>query len=455
MAINPAVRVLLAAGSVWGYVACGLCQVTETIELGKRHVDRLHGFSLRLPATSERKREFSAAKLMTWLQRDEKSGAILWSLTVLREVEAKEEFDIEPYSRALADKLRLEENFKIESIKLTPVAGKAAIHLRGETAGLRLWQRQVWVWARPGEFLVLKITGALGIKDRLDLICDRVLGTLELFDPREARKTESKNLTRGEEFLSSLNDKKFAAVVDGEPQWFLLRTKGKDVGFRREAEATVRREGLNGYEVTIHVMLDLPNLERQTLKHTMFVTPDLKAERWTKQLRIGSGDRAQLITEEGLKQQELIVCDVSAAGGTRSRKKQLPAGIYLPQAVGMLLPRLMDLTKPAGYTFAAYNTEGNNFDRRTFTVVGPERISLAGRQIEAIRALDRPAAAEAPATLYLDAQGRLLRMETEDGLVMERSTRSGIVRRFPGAGKIAKAASQDSARRASAKGQSK
>ncbi len=185
-------------------------------------------------------------------------------------------------------------------------------------------------------------------------------------------------------------------------------------------------------------MLDLPGVDVRLLKRTLFVTADGKLERWAKQLRVGSEGKGQAVQEDGLKENELIVNKVVVEGKAETRKKRVPEKRYLPQATGMLLPRLMDLKTPGGYAFAAYNSEANSFDMRTFTVVGPEQIVLGGRKVDVVRATDQPTAASEPAVLHLDPKGDLLRMQTEDGLVMERSTASAIRRRFPNAADILK-----------------
>jgi len=438
MSQRRTVRTIAIGACISALSACGLARADETVVLGKRYVDSLHGFSLRPPVGTERKRGFSPSRLVSWSRRDPASGAIVWTLTVLHATERKKQIDLGPYSKALADKLRKEDNFKMESLELSPVAGKPAIHLRGLTAGVKMWQRQVWILARPSQFLIVMISGPETIKDRLETICRRVLGTLQLTDPTKARETQRKNLSRGRGFLSDLNDKRFAGAIQAGPTWFLLKYKGRDVGFRRVTEAPARREDVDGYLVKMWVMLALAKTEVRLLKHEMFVAADLGVERWRKRIQIGSGKAARVIDEEGLKQNELIVCNVLLDRRMTTRKKEVNEAIYLPQAAGMLLGRLIDLKTPAAYAFAVYDSEQNGFDMRTFTVVGPATIELAGRRVDAVRATDRPAMDAEPATLYLDAKGRLLRMETIDGLVMVRSTAGAVRRRFPKADVIVK-----------------
>ena len=63
--------------------------------------------------------------------------------------------------------------------------------------------------------------------------------------------------------------------------------------------------------------------------------------------------------------------------------------------------------------------------------------SLDHGHVAAVRLVERMAVDAEKAYLWVDGEGELLRMKTTNGLLMERSTRSAILRRFPQkAGKI-------------------
>ena len=229
-----------------------------------------------------------------------------------------------------------------------------------------------------------------------------------------------------------------AAAIVTQPRWYLLKLKDKNVGFTRTIETAATRQGAKGYEVITWVMFQQAKTERRFGRRAMFTTADRKLERWNEALLTGEGRNTRRDSEEGMKQAKMIVCYVSPNGGSmQTHKKTLNPpvirAIYLPRAMGAILPRLVDLKKPATYAFAVYNSSTNDFDMRTFTVVGPQQIDLQARTLSAIRITDRMAADAEVATLWVDGDGVLLRMKTTDGLVMDQSTRTGILRRFPGA----------------------
>jgi len=432
---NACVAIVMLAG------LCRICPgaLVGDVELGGRYVDPIHGFSLRAPLGTERTRDPSPSRLVTWSRREEKTNAVVWKLSVLRAVESSKTVEIEPYSRALAKKLRSEENFKIDSVEIKTFAGRPAIDLRGVTGGaVRLWRRQVWVLARAGEFLVFIITGPVDAARQLGAICDKVLATLELTDPKAGQAQRLKSLENGKRLLAGLTDERMAAAIISQPQWYLLKLKGKDVGFMRTMESIAKRDGVMGYEVITWVMFQQPKAQQRFGRRVMFTTADRQLERWNESLQTGKGKTARRLSEEGIKQAEMIVCYISRGGAKlQTRKKMLEPdairAVYLPRAMGAMLWRLVDLTTPMTYAFATYNSSANSFDMRTFAVLGPERIDLLSRTLEAVRVTDRMAADAPTATLWVNGDGVLLRMKTSDGLLMEHSTRAAVLRRFPDA----------------------
>jgi hypothetical protein len=418
----------------WG--VCGTIRAQQ-VELGPRYFDPLRGFSLRPPLGTERKRGGSLSRMVGWSKRDAKTGAIAWTLSVLQGKESKEITDLEVYSKALVENLRTQEKFRVDSTELISVDGKQAIDLRGVGGGkVLMWKRQVWILAEPDRFLILAIAGPVGIKNQMDRIHQGVLETVRLIDPESARKQREENLARGKEFLSGLTKDRIDKGIRSKPRWYLFQLKGKYVGFVRIAESRGSFQGDRGYEVRSWVLLRLPKVPQRLLKRVMFITPDLTVEHWSEHLRMGIGENAVRAGEEGIKQQDMILCNIAQGRRTKTQKRQVPVPIYLPRAIGMLLPRLVDLNRRTSYSFATYTTPANEYDLRTFTVLGPEEITLGGRKVKTIHVTDQVAADREAANLWLDEKGNLLRLEDPEGLVMEPVTHAAILSRFPEADKL-------------------
>jgi hypothetical protein len=112
------------------------------------------------------------------------------------------------------------------------------------------------------------------------------------------------------------------------------------------------------------------------------------------------------------------------------------AGIYLPKALGLLLPGLVDLGKTGGYTFAEYSATENDFRMRTFEVVEPEVISAEGKSQAAMKVTDRPNFNTEPTVLWLNTKGKVLRSKNPNGLVNRVAAREEVLEAFPEAEKV-------------------
>jgi len=428
-------------------LAAALCtvvstaQAAEELKLGKPYKDAVNGFALRPPADAAMERPPSSTRLVTWAQRDRKTGAIRWTFSVLRVPQPKKVTDLRKFAAELTTNLKEKDKFQVESVRFAPVGRKQTIHIRAETPPpFRRWVRQVWVQVGPEEFLVFVISGQPTEKQQLDSYCDTILRTVELLDPEAERASREAALKRGAQFLKSLTEKKFAAAVQSEPYWCLMRLKDKNIGFMLVTECAGSRAGLKGFEVKSWAMVQPPADKVRLMKRVLFTTPDRLLEQWKEHVQVGDGKEAEVISEQGMMTNgRQIVCDMNQGGKTLTHRKQVPQGVYLPRATAMLLPRLVDLKTPATYGFATYATKNNSYDYRTFTIVGPQRTRIGGKEVEAIRVVDKIAEDAQPTTLWLDRTGRLLRMEGSGEFIMEPADKKDVLRRFPKAEGIIRA----------------
>ena len=423
--------------------AASICAAADepAIELAPRYTDNRHGFSLCPPAGTERAREISPVRLVTWRNRDEKTKAIVWTLTVMRAIESKKQIDLNAYAKELAADLRAKENFQVETAEVIKLAGKDAIDLSGMTVGqFRVWMRQTWVEAEPGRFIIVKLTGPAGMKDELNAICKSVLPTLEIIDPKVAQVQREENLARGRALLASLTDDKLAAVIRTQPQWVLFRNKNGYFAFSKMVESRAERNGGKGSMVKEWLWVGLAE-PPTVIKQVMFATADRRSEHWSYSVFKGVGGRLVLSrTMERDKDDGFIIRMSSVAPGRKPsvRKTKIPPGnvpVYLPQAMFGLIERLVDLSKPDAYAFAIYNVEANGFDMRTFTVVGPEKIEVDGRKVDAIRCTDRHAEDKDVLTVWLDAKGLRIQAGNETTTIMA-VTRDELLKHFPKAESI-------------------
>ena len=410
----------------WMMAAAGLLVLAaglrgQDVDLGSRHINPQHGFSLRPPAGADRSRVPSATRIVQWSKRDRKTGAIAWTLTVRREPGPDPGVTMKAFIEAMKTRLDRKDGVRVESILPARVLGKDALYVRVESGG----KAKDWSW--------WQIVGALGMREKLEAVGREVASTLRLTDPKSLAAARKESLRRGRELLKQMTPAKLAGTVSSEPQWYLYRRAGRPIGFMHVAERILQRRFAKGLEVRTFARLEIKGGQVMQIRRVLFASADRAAESWTETVRILRGGKVvRTMSESGSIGGGMIVCKVSSGGKAATRKKPLAgptAEHYLPRAMALVLPRLVDRARPGAYAFATYTTAANDFDMRTFTVEAPEKITVGARTVEAVRASDLGAADAEAATLHLQNDGGLLRMQTGVGIVMERATRSAVLRR--------------------------
>ena len=416
---------------ICAFAVCLACQVNlaQDIELASRYNAPLEGFSLKPPSNTDRIKDISPSSIISWEKRDPATGAIAWTLTVHSQA-TPAETTTEAFGEALSKKLRAS-GFKIDSQKIQPAAGADAIHITGQTTGMiARWKKQVWIRSEDKRFLILVIAGPTGMADQIQPIFDAVLGTMELINRTQAVKDRQDSINRGGKLLADLTGEKLVGLLHTKPQWFLFSMNGETVGFMKIVEAKTKlpqphAARMDGVAVTQWLKIQIGNDQPRMLRREAFSTADRKYERWSESIIIGQDQSTFIIGEEGLRQANLIVCSRKAPGREKTNQKSIPPKIdviYLPHAMGHLLPRLADLSQPGVYGFGAYSSEVNDFDLRTFTVKGQEKIDFDGRFVPAIALTDQKTADQDPAEVWVDTNGLILKMDTADGLSMQRAS---------------------------------
>ena len=409
-------------------------------KLGPRHIDPVNGFSLCPPAGVKLDRRVATTRLAKWVMRDARTGAIAWQLIVRKEAGPKDGVSLAAFARQIAAGLRKQPQIRVEKAAVITLLGKPGV----ETAVIQgtrnqRWQHDLWARTSSGHLLVLSISGALGLRDRMDKLLGQVVRTWRLSDPREQAEVRKTNLQRGRALLAGLTQAKLAAAVTGQERWFLYRRGDKDIGFMRVTAKQARRDSTQGVEVSTRACLSLPQGQSMAIRRVMFADARRSKEYWSETAQVLRGGKViRRMSEEGTCEGSLIVCKVTSDGKSATRKKPLEpntAAIYLPRAFTLLLGRLTDLSTPGAYGFATYTTTANEFDLRSFTVVGPAKVTLGSQSKPCVEATDQVAADAAPAALKLASDGSLLRMQADGGIVMEQSTRSAVLRRYPDAEK--------------------
>ncbi len=401
------------------------------VELGARYTDEIRGFSLRPPTNVRRVRVSSRKRLVGWTRRDKATGAIRWTLEVLHVRQTPTTMPLAKYAKAIAKELAKSNDFDVASTEVGVAAGAPAMHFRGIWRGtLKLWRRQSWVRTAPNVYLVLNIAGPETDKARMDAVVTEVLGSLKLLDMAAILKKRAKDLKRGEGVLQAVTADRLATLLVDKARYFKVSVKGKDIGFLKISETMASEGKIHGLRIIRSGVLLGPKGSKNLIREELFASSSRDYERW----RRIEETKAGINVVNAIKQKELLLLQISQPGKPEeSRQKELPKEIrsaYLPQALGVIATRLIDRSAPRGFTFATYDAVRHSYEMRTIRVVGPEKIILGDKIVQATRLTDQMASDAPTANTWVDDKGRMLRMKTPDGFMMELTTRDAVIDKY-------------------------
>ncbi len=402
------------------------------------------GVSLQAPSGGQRILEPSPTRLVGWRRVDPMTGEEQWRFNVIRIAHTEPVTDLSAYAAHRMDDIRGEdpnEVFRFAPVQYRTLNERAAFELQVEsTDKVKTWQRMLWVQMDPRRFLVFSLAGPPARQDDLNRLLDSILKTVSVHDPAAWRADRKGNLQRGEQWLEQMTQERLVQALDREPRWLLVRRGDKPVGFQVVRERPHEQAGRAGVEVESWAMFRPSAEEVQLVHRELFTTADRVLEVWRDRLQTGDGDAAVTVWERGMAANAAqVVVDLHIAGRPSTIRADVPPEHYLPRALAALLPRLVDLQAPTTYGFAFYNTETNETDYRTVTVHPAEEKAFDGRVRVVHRLLDQMRSDTPPITLWVDAQGRLLRMENAAGLVMAPAEREEVLRHFPNAEAVIRA----------------
>ena len=279
---------------------------------------------------------------------------------------------------------------------------------------------------KPGELLTLMIAGSPTERQKLLATHEAVLNTVELLDPKPQAMQREKNLAAGREVLASLTCEKLPSLINPQGDWALVLREGEVVGFEIGRDRLVDLGGQVGLESRACRMTNQPDGSVRTLGVVCAAAADRSTERWTATLRTSS--KGGHVAVMNLTKQGATICFTQTVDDKSAKPVQKVLGAfasrgYLPIAMESLIPRVVDLGKPASYAFASFAPASGEMDVFTFTVVGPEQIELHGQKVQAVRTTVCSAEDAEEEPLWVDSAGRPLRQQSGTGESVERSTR--------------------------------
>jgi len=303
--------------------------------------------------------------------------------------------------------------------KLT-LAGRPAVRLAGScTVGRSRWLRQqAVIFLRPDEFFVIIFNAPLGYRAQVEPLFDAIVGSFEILRSEVMREQIEKALERGARFLSSVDLRRRPADNLIQEGYMRFVIDGRDAGYVWLQERRTTFEKRDGVFLRQEGWLFEPDGTVKRQLSEIFASDDMTRERWSTRAEVippaeGSTPPRVLVTlEQGMREgDKLVLAYTGSPNAVKMTDKvlELPDG-YAPQALFSLFPRMIDLSRPDLYAFAAYNSDRRGFVIRTLRVVGRQDILLDGRSVRTTRLEDSEGLVPPITENYVDPQGRLVRV---------------------------------------------
>lgn len=406
------------------------------VTLGQRYRNQVHGFSLRPPAGAQKVTGGSSTRLVSWQVRDPKTDAVAWRLSVQQLIEEDAKGNLATYGRKLKATFDADKRFKLESFQPGQIAGKPAIHINGQSqvGQVVFWQQQLRVLPEDGRLLIFTVSGPPSQSKNLGRIARSIFATLEITDPEKFREQHARSVQRAQALLAGLDEGDVRSALIRQRQWFLLTYKGRKVGWMMQTEKLQQRENARGALVESWAEMHLADAPVRRMKRELFGTADREYSRWMDFLQVGAGEKAQVRIEDGVKRQDAIVVDLAVGAKLHTISRRTPeetTEIYLPKVHEALIYRLIDTGRGGGYIFATYDASENGFNMHMLNLQSVKRLNIGGRSVVAT-GLTQQKDYDAPVSkVWIDSKGLLLRLESEDGFVIERSSESAVLKNWP------------------------
>ncbi len=410
----------------------------------ERYTDPIQGYTLAVPPGAVRQSSIGADQTVTWVLRDKRTEAILWTVEVKTVYYTGDKaLDLQQYAERLRDELGKRDKTEVSRVTTTRAAGKPAILAEGVNAVSKLWQRQVWIRVADERFLVLSVAAPSAERSTASEALDEMLQSLQVFDPAEHSRRLEEYLNRGAKRLDAIEQRTIRNAIKPERRWMWILSEGEVVGWHATREMLHRREGVDGIRV-VSTSFSRIGRQRPVLGLSdAFSALDGSVDCWAEYLQVGSGDEATSLSRSVFLRDRLALC-VSYRNGRQlatRRRNDIPAQWYLPRATGHLLWRLIDVNRPSVCAFVTFDESLNRCQMRTVKVTGkrtqapsPDGGEAAGWTIVNQEHWDKP-----PTTLVVGSDHRLLEVRSEGSPVMRAARRDDVLRRYPKAPKIIEA----------------
>jgi hypothetical protein len=293
------------------------------------------------------------------------------------------------------------------------------VSARGPFAGSEVQLFSVVVTATETKRFVVEFSGPAAdvaeLRETFETILDSFRVLITSRDEAALRRASQAAVA----LLRSIVDQGMADRLVPSSHYRLL-SDGKDVGYMIVSERARSMRKVAGVQIVERAWLFEATGEIKRVENDLFVSRDLKQERWVNRVyQIGVAtqqrSRGYAVTQvEGVRQHDTLLVSHSAGPApmlSGNKAFDLP-GDYLPQVLIRLLPRFLLDGKAEPVAFTCYDTQDGALLTRRYDPIGWDVIELDGKSVSAYRVEDRLGLTAEPAVMWVDRQGRLLHVRT-------------------------------------------
>ncbi|HNX27489.1 MAG TPA: hypothetical protein PKK48_08805 [Phycisphaerae bacterium] len=426
-----------------------------------RYTDDVNGFSLIPPVGSIQTRVDEASVLAQWIKVDPKTGNTEWAFSVSRQVaevrntlgeKLKDSeyaaLKISSFTESILSDVQNQPEVKVLSKQeqtiaarqaiVVECAGQVAANLPAEkSAENQRWMKQAWIRVTPRMFLTFKIVAREKFKKRAQTVWQAIMDTLKITDDKAGSVRQQEKAINAEKILDMVVKEKLLGMFSTAAQWFLISRDNIVVGWLcMGAKPQIFLE-TRGYELRSYAEIRIPGQPVKLVYQQMFTSEDLKTEQWRLWMQSGDGAEAKLFAEDGLMQDNHILCETNASGQSPNKQVMdlptLAVNMYLPKAAGTVIATRLACVGGSGYIFAEYDSARNNLAMRELTVAGPEELSTDTGPIKAVKIVETSDRTALPTLYWVSPEGKILKIQNPAGMVMTSASREMVLQNFPNA----------------------
>ncbi len=387
--------------------------------LGAVYTDPVFGFSLRppvdaVPVTVRRSDSRTRLERVRFAVEPKR-----WAMTVSIHAAAGS-----TTPSAILDALRDERQNRVGDVRVDARSEQRVAARDAATGSFRLrvggadWIEHVTVVAMPpNRSLVLRLESPDASSSDADRALAATLATLRFPGSELTDNIVSRATLEGRSLLERVKQR--LGTLQLLPETYLRITReGRNVGLVRRTEQRVSDGTTTEIVVEVHTFSfsdDEPPRESRSVTRT---NHNLSSEHWEYEAWTARPDpdgrlmRQPVEIDRGLRERSMLALSFTSTPGQMllaNAAREVPAG-YFPQAVIRLLPRLVDLGKPAIYAFPCYSRELRGIVTRIVRTGGEEFIDVDGKSINAYRISDRETVLGPDTHSVVDEAGHLLRV---------------------------------------------